>query len=259
MTARLLQLGAIAALTMCAPQAMALDLNVDPFLSSTRAGQPKSDVGVNMKADALDLRGAITTKRVGNTTLVTPQLTSSFALDRDWKLQTQTTFANWNEQLGAATSSAIETKLTGRSVLPLVNEIEGAVARDSIGTERKKLRVTMKDATVASIAATPVQLRTNASVEKIAAPDKVADSLLTRVEATLAQQASSTVSNRIGLRYANQTGDTEFKRESAVFSRSWDQTKLLRFGVEWEVMNEAADWGNTSLQNAIRFTWKGSF
>lgn len=255
----LLRCGATAALVMCAPQVMALDLNLDPFMSSTRVGQLKSDVGVAMKADALDVRGAITTRRIGKTTLVMPQLTSSFALDRDWKLQTQTTFANWNDTLGTAASSAIETKLTGRSVLPLVNEIEGAVARDSIGTERKKLRVTLKDATVASIAATPIQLKTNASLEKIAVPNSVNDSLLTRVEATLAQQTSATASNRIGLKYANQTGDTEFKRESAVFSRSWAQTSFLRLGVEWELMNEAADWGNTSLQNAVRFTWKGSF
>lgn len=255
----LVRFGAIAALALCARPVMALDLNlISPFVPSAPVGQPRSDVGVDMKADALDVRGAITTRRAGNTTQVVPQLTSSFALDRDWKLQTKTTFSNWNEQLSAKTPGAVETKLTGRSVLPLVNEIEGVVARDSMGNERKKLRVTMKDATVASVASMPIQLKTNASVEKVDAPNSLNDSLLTSVEATLAQ-TSSTAANRIGLKYTNQSGETEIKRESAIVSRSWAKTKLLRFGVEWELMREVASWETTNLQNVVRFTWKGSF
>src|SRR5689334_1864612 len=94
----LVQFCAVAALAMCAQQATALDLNLDPFMSSTRVGQPKSDVGVDMKADDLDLRGAITTKLAGNTTLIVPQLTSTYVVDRKWRLETRTVFSNWNEQ-----------------------------------------------------------------------------------------------------------------------------------------------------------------
>lgn len=256
----LLQLaGIVAAVAVCVQPAMALDLNLDPFMSTNRVGQPKSDVGVDVKADALDLRGAITTKRAGDATLVVPQFTSSFNIDRDWKLQTQTTFVNWNEQLGSNAASMVETKLTGRSVLPMVNEIEGGVTRDAAGTERKKLRVRMNDATVASIASKPIQLKTNASVEKIAAADGAAASLLTGVEATLAQNTSSTASNRLGLKYTTESGIIESKRQIATVGRSWAQNKWFRLNFEWELMREAANFSETNLQNAIRFSWQGAF
>lgn len=244
-------LAAVAGLAMFAQPAMSVELN--PYLSATKQGQPKGDAGVNFVADALNLRGAITTNRAGAETLVMPQLTSSFALASDLKLETRTTFANWNERIGAKSGDAVETKLTARSVLPMVAEIQGLVGRDAAGTSHRKLFFKMNDATVPSFLSEPIQLKTNASIEQVGVGN-AQSSLLTGVEANLSQKTSASAYNRIGLKYTSQSGATESQRQAATFSRSWAQNKLLHLGVEYELMHEA-----TNLQNAIRFTWQGSF
>ena len=171
-----------------------MSVELSPYLFTTPQGQPKSDVGLNLVSDALGLRGNITTKRTGAMTVVTPQLASSFVLAPQLKIETRATFANWNENIGSKMGDAVETRLTARSILPMVNEIEGLVGRDAAGMSRRKLRFTMRDATVSSFLSEPIQLRTNATIEQVGAGN-AASSVLTGVEATLAQKTSASASN----------------------------------------------------------------
>lgn len=245
-------LGTVAGIALVAHSVMALELT--PYVNSTRQGQPKSAVGLNFAADALDLRGAITTTRLaGNTTLVTPQLISTFAVIPAINIETKATFTNWNERT-AASGDAVETKLTARSILPMVAEIEGLVGHNATGEARRKLGLKMNDTTVASFLSKPIQLKANASIEEIGRGN-TQNTLLTGVEAALVQQASpASVLNRVGFKYTNKTGATEYQRQAATFTRSWAQNKMLRLGVECELAHEAAN-----LQSAIRFTWQGHF
>lgn len=230
-----------------------LGVELTPYLRATPQGQPKSDIGVDFAADALDLRGIITTNRIGATTQVMPQLVSSLAVASDLKFETRATFANWNENAGS-TGDAIETKLTARSVLPMLAEIEGLVRRDAAGESRRKLGLKMNDATVPSFLSQPIVLKANATIEQVATGNSPS-TLLTGIEAALVQKsASNSADNRIGFKYTTTTGATEYQRQAAAFSRSWAQNNVLRLGVEYELMHEAAN-----LQSTFRFTWRGFF
>ncbi len=244
-------LGTAAGVVMLATSVLGAEIT--PYLRTPAQGQPKSDIGINVGANALNLSGAITAKRVGAATLVMPQLVSSFAIAPALKLETRATFANWNARTASATD-AIETKLTAHSVLPMLAEIEGMVGRNVAGESRHKLRFKMNDAAIASILSKPILLKTNASIEQIDY-GRVSGALLTGVEAALVQNsASNTAFNRIGYKYTTKTGVTEYQRQAAAFSRSWAQNDVLRLGVEYELMQEAADQHST-----FRFTWKAYF
>lgn len=250
-------LGTVAGIALAAQSVRALEFT--PYLNSTRQGQPKSALGVNFAADALDLRGAITTtKLAGNTTLVTPQLISTFAVIPAINIETKATFTNWNER-STTSGDAVETKLTARSVLPMLAEIEGLVGRNATGEARRKLGLKMNDTTVASFLSKPIQLKANASIEEIGRGN-TPSTLMTGVEAALVQQKTpvSTL-NRIGFKYTNKTGATEYQRQAATFSRSWAQNSVLRLGVECELAHEATNLQAANLQKAIRFTWQGHF
>lgn len=225
-----------------------------PYWRTTPQGQPKSDLGFNFAAQALDLRGAITTRLAGNTTLITPQLVSSYALAPDLKFETRATFTNWNERTGSL-RDAVETRLTARSPLPMLAEVEGLVARNGTGESHRKLRFRMNDATLPSFLSEPIQLKTNATIETVGMGTSPS-TLKTGVEATLVQKTSPTSpANKIGLRYNTETRtNTLLQRQAATFSRSWIQNDILRLGVEYEVVRDT-----TNLQSAVRFTWQGLF
>jgi hypothetical protein len=182
-----------------------------------------------------------------------PQLVSSFAIAPDLKFETRATFTDWNQKT-ASNRDAIETRLTARSVLPMLAEVEGLVRRDAAGESRRKLRFKMREATVPSFLYEPVTLKANATIEQVAVGNSP-NALLTGVEAALVQaSASATTFNQVGLKYTTRTGVTEYQRQAAAFSRSWAQNDVLRLGVEYELMHEA-----TNLQSTFRFTWKGFF
>lgn len=231
----------------------ALCVELTPYLRAAPQGQPRSDLGFNFAAEALGLGGAITTKLAGNTTLIAPQLVSSYALAPDLKFESRATFTNWNER-SASLRDAVETKLTARSLLPLLAEVEGLVGRNATGESRRKLRFKMNDATLPSFLSQPIQLKTNASIEQIGI-GTAPTTLKTGVEAALVQQTSPTSpANRIGFKYNTETGATMLQRQAATFSRSWTQNDILRLGVEYELVRDTAN-----LQSAVRFTWRGSF
>jgi hypothetical protein len=241
----------VASLAAVTQPAMSAELT--PYLRATPQGQPHSDIGFNFAADALDLRGAITTSLAGNTTLIAPQLVSSFALAPDFKFETRATFSNWNEN-GGQLGGAVETRLTARSPLPMFAEIEGLVGRDAGGESHRKLRFKMNDTRIPTFLSEPLLLKANASIEQVGAGN-APNTLLTGVEAALVQQASaSSAYNRLGFKYTTQTGAIEDQRQAATFTRSWAQNDLLRLGIECELIRDAAD-----LQSAVRFTWQGHF
>ena len=230
----------------------AFGAGLTPYLQATSHGQPNSDIGLALGADALDLRGAITTKRVGGATLVMPQIASSFALAPDVKFETRATFTNWNDS--SRSGHAIETKLTAHSILPLLAEIEGLVSRDAGGESHHRLGFKMNETTVSSFLSEPIVLKANATIEQVAVGNSPS-TLLKGVEAALVRKsASSNSDNRIGFKYTTKTGATEYQRQATAFSHSWAQNDVLRLGVEYELMNEAAN-----LQSTFRFTWKGLF
>jgi hypothetical protein len=252
MTAKLILkiLGTFAVASMLAQPAVCAELT--PYIKATPQGQPKSEIGANFAYEAIDLRGAVVTKRAGAETLVMPQLVSSFLLIPDVSIQTRATFANWNEGV-ASNGDTIETKLTAHSILPMFAEIEGLVGRDVAGESYRTLRFKMHETALPTFWFEPITLKANASFERIDLGK--ASTLLTGVEAALVQKsASDRVYNRIGFKYTAETGATEYQRQAATFTRSWLQNDLLRLGVEYELTHEAA-----SLQNAVRFTWQGYF
>ena len=223
-----------------------------PYLRATQQGQPNSDLGVDFTAHALDLRGTITTKRLGMATLVTPQFVSSFAVAPDLKLETRATFTNWNARAGP-TSNAIETKLTARSGLPMLAEIEGLMQRSAAGESHRKLDFKMREARVPSFLSDPILLKANATIEQVELGDSPS-TLLTGIEAALVQQSASDGNNRLRLNYTTASGTTEHQRQAAAFSRSWVQNNVLRLGLEYELLREAA-----IVQGTLRFTWQGYF
>jgi hypothetical protein len=243
----------VASFAMIAQQAMSAELT--PYLRAVpvQQGQPRSDVGFDFSADTLNLRGAITTRLAGDTTLITPQLVSSFALASHLKFETRATFTDWNERTGSQ-GEAVESRLIARSVLPMLAEIEGLVGRNAAGDSRRKLRLKMNDTTVAAFLSEPIKLKANASIEEVGA-GTASSTLLTGVETALVQQASaSSAANRIGFKYTTQTGAIESERQAATFSRSWLQSDVLRLGLECELTRDAAN-----MQSAVRFTWQGYF
>jgi hypothetical protein len=215
---------------------------------------PKSDVGLNFAAQSLDINGAITTQRIGDTTLVMPQLVSSYALAPDLKFESRAIFGNWN-QGSPSHGDAIETKLTARSVLPMLSEVQGSIKRDATGESHRKLRVKLHDTTLPVFRSQPVTLKANASVEHVDI-GRLPGSIVTGVETALVQKSpSSSALNQLGLKYYTQTNGTEYQRQAAAFSRSWAQSKIFRLGVEYELMHDET----ANLQSTVRFTWKGLF
>jgi|GEM_PF-2420711 len=229
-----------------------LGAEVTRYLLTTPQGLPRSDIGVKFTADTLNLNGAITTQRVGDNTLVLPQLVSSYALAPDLKFESRATFSNLNRAFPTG-GDAIETSLTAKSFIPMLGEIKGSVRRDTTGESRRKLRVNMKDTPVPSLLAKSLVFKANASVEEVSG--KLPGTVQTGIETALVQRlTSNTTYNQLGFKYINQTGATQFQREAAAFSRSWAQNNVLRLGVEYELAHQ-----DTSLQSTVRFTWKGFF
>ena len=238
-------------LLFCAQASFAIELT--QYLKSAPQGLPKSDVGLNFAAQSLDINGAITTQRVGDTTLVIPQLVSSYALAPDLKFESRAIFANWNQS--SSSRDAIETKLIARSLLPMLSEVQGSIRRDAAGESHRQLRVNMQDTTLPVFRSQPVILKANASVEHVDV-GKLPGSIVTGVETALVQKsASSSALNQLGLKYYTQTNGTEYQRQAAALSRSWAQSKIFRLGVEYELMHDEA----ANLQSTVRFTWKGLF
>lgn len=255
------QLFSFSASLLIAQVALGAELSRYFLATSQTKGQAKSDLGLNFSANDLNdlnVRGIVTTKRVGDTTLVMPQFVSSFALAPDLKFESRATFSNLNRGLGVASpSDAIETKLIARSFLPMLSEIEGSIRHDAAGESRRKLRLNMNDATMAYFLSKPVTLKANATIEQVAV-GRLPGSMVTGVETALVQNsASAKAFNRVGFRYTTQTGANEYQRQAAAFSRSWAQSSVFRLGVEYEVMHD--DTINTGLQSTVRFTWKGLF
>ncbi len=248
-----LQILAVAACAVFMQQAICAEIT--PYVRAIPQSKspPRSDVGFNFFADSLNLQGAITTRRAGTTTLVTPQLASSFALAPDLKFETRATFTNWNQPTGTQ-RDAVESRLTARSTLPMLAEIEGSVGHNAAGESRRKLRLKMNDATVASFQSEPIKLMTNATIEQVG-KGTAPSTLVTGVEAALVQQASpASALNRLGFKYTNQTGAIDKQLQAATFSRSWLHNDALRLGVEYQLTRDV-----TNLQNALRFTWQGYF
>lgn len=231
----------------------ALSVEITSYLRTTRQDQPRSNPGFNLAADTIDLRGTITTKRAGIATLVTPQLVSNFAVAPDVTLETRATFSNWNEGT-LSTSNAIQTKLTARSVLPMLAEIEGLMRHDTTGESHRKLRLQMRETNFPAFRSDPIVLKANATIEQIEVNNSPG-ALRTGVEAALVQRsAAHSASNRIGFRYTAESGATESQRQAAALSRTWAQNNVLRLGVEYELTHEAA-----TLQGTLRLTWQGYF
>lgn len=233
----------------------ALSAELTPYLRATSQGQPKSDLGVDFGASALDLSGVITTKRIGDATLIMPQLISSLSLAPDVKFETRATFTNWNDSAGSK-GDAIETTLTAHSVLPLLAEIQGRMSRDAAGESHHALHFRMNETAVPLFLflSEPLVLRANATIEQVAV-GKAPGTLSKGIEAALVQKSAANNSNNsIGFKYTTKTGATEYQRQAAAFSHSWAQNDVLRLGIEYELLNEA-----TNLQSTFRFTWKGFF
>jgi hypothetical protein len=244
-------LAVIAGSAMFAHVVIAADLT--PFLQTKAQTQPRTDLGLNFVADALNLRGVITTERIGSATLVAPRLASNLTLNSTFNLETRATFSNWNDSF-AAPNSVVETSLTARQVLPLVSEVQGLMRRDADGTEHRKLRLKMSDATIPSFLFESIKLKTNATLEQVGVGD-AQHSLLTSVEAALVQQApSSSASNRVVFKYATGTGAMDYSRQAAIFSRSWTEYNVLRLAMEYQLTHEAG-----SIQNAVKLSWQGFF
>jgi hypothetical protein len=245
-------LGAGASLLLCAQASFAIELT--QYIKSAPQGLPKSDVGLNFAAQSLDINGVITTQRVGDTTLVMPQLVSSYALAPDLKFESRAIFGNWNQN-SSSRSDDIETKLIARSVLPMLSEVQGSIRRDAAGESHRKLRLNMQDTTLPVFGWQPVVLKANASVEHIGV-GKLPGSIVTGVESALVQKSpSSSALNQLGFKYYTQTGGTEYQRQAAAFSHSWAQSKIFRLGLEYELMHDE----DVNLQSTVRFTWKGLF
>jgi hypothetical protein len=242
---------------LCTPLTLGAELS-RYYLATPQGQPPKSDVGVDFSASDLNVRGLLTTRRIGDTTLVMPQFVSSFMLAPDLKFESRAIFSNLNRGVGmAAQSDAIETRLIARSFLPMLSEIEGTVRRDSAGESRRKLRLNMNDATVTYILAKPITFKANATIEQVAT-GRLPGTLITGVETALVQNsATDKVFNRLGFKYSTQTGAYEYQRQAAAFSRSWAQNDLFRLGLEYELMHDATN--PVNLQSTVRFTWKGLF
>ena len=232
---------------VCAQSAAAFDFS--PYLRST---QPRSDVGLDVAADALNLRGGITTRRVGTTTKVMPQFVSSLAVATNMKLESKATFADWNTDSRA--SNDVETKLTASSVFPMIAEVEGLLRHTNNGESRRKVRLKLRETRVPSLPSLPLVFRANASVETVDSAG-AGEQRLTGIEAALVQLPSTAHAvNRIRFKYTSRSGPVVDARESTTFSRTWVQNKLLHLGLEYELTREAS-----VLASAVRFSWRGSF
>lgn len=229
-----------------------------PYLNNaTVPNQPKSVAGVDLNVGLIDLRGALTTIKNGVSTQVNPQLVSRMSLADNLTLQNRVTFANWNNTVSSA-NGAVETSLTARSKLPLVNDVVGAVGHDGTGASHRSLRINAREKVLPGLWPAlwndSLKLQANATLNQTSTATQRATSTA-GVEAALVQQVPADKSrNSIGIKYATSAGQIQNWQQSTIVSHVWTPSEMLRLGVEYELKREAV-----GSQNAVRFTWRGYF
>jgi len=236
---------------MLAGQVQAADLA--PYLRNLPQNQLRSDAGFGLATDALNLRGGVTTRRIGTTTLVMPQVVSTFAVAPNLKLESRATFADWNAER-QTTGSNVETGVTARSILPMIDDVEGVLQHTTTGELHRKLKLKLRETGVASLFSRRVLLRANASVERVE-KSNTSSELITGIEAALVQPNSNYNGfNRIRFKYAAVSGADTRERQSMLLSHTWAQNQLLNLGVEYELTRDTA-----ALDNTFRLSWRAVF
>jgi hypothetical protein len=226
-----------------------------PIVKTLPSDRAESTVGLHLAAKALRLRGDVTAQSNGTRTFVAPQLLSTVAIAPKMSLETRLDFAEWNSQSALFDGATVETKFRVRSVLPLIDELEGRVWRSPDGLLRQSLRFGLTEKVGSLYPGRPILLRTSATIEETDFFDSRPNLLRTGVEAALTGFAPGRVAadNRLAVSYKTTSGANSQERIGVGYKRSWPINDFVRFGFDCELVD--------SLDESHRFKlyWQGKF
>jgi hypothetical protein len=237
--------------SMIAALPMANGAEIKPLWQLAPTHRPQTSIGLDLATSALRMRGHITARSEDGRSTVMPQLYSTLTLAPKVQMETRVDFPEWNSAAGGV-DEAVEVKLRLRSMVPLIDEIEGRSWRGSDGLIRHAVRVATAEPVASSVAGRPITLGLGATVEQTE-PTGSPATVYTGLEANLTGFGRTAAENRVGLQhrvYSNASGRTT----SVLLGRSWRTGDWSRIAVNYTLMD-----ATERRDNRIAFSWLYEF
>jgi hypothetical protein len=211
--------------------------------------QPRSSVGLRLRASALEVSGDVTAEARGTSTWVAPKIATRLAIAPKLSMETRVRFAEWNGRAALFDDAAVETRFRAQTPLPLVREIESSIRRSPDGSLSQRIGFGLIDNLGLVLDAEGrIRLRTQAVFEQTVG-HQGNGALVSGLQASLSgfAAAAGAVENRLSLKYEAREGQSTRRRGTVAYHRAWRVNPFLRLSLECELVSAAQTDGRLSL------------
>ena len=233
--------------------------------SSGTEQKPRSNLGLSIHADKLQLRADVALRASANpgdplhhgpsgSTEVVPNLRSAFSVAKNLDLETRVSLPEWN----AGTDATLDTRLRYRKSLDaFVDELDGSISRSPNGLTKQALRLGFHHLLGDPGAFTPLTITGAAIFEATqAAAELSGDSrrvgIETRVTGLLSQFLAA--DHSLSFKVQKTMGKRSESASTLAYDQSWTLSSLTKFGFSFRILRQT--YGPLDYEPSIDFNWR---